>query len=305
MNDFDINPIHLTEMKNHHSENLHDFSTMKIIQVMNQEDKTVADVVEQALPQIAKAIDAITTALESGGRLFYIGAGTSGRLGVLDASECPPTFGVPGTLVNGIIAGGEQAIRHPIENAEDDEQAGAEEVGNLLTKQDVLVGIASSGRTPYVLGAIKKANELGIPTVGISCNEGSVLCSLSEYPIDLPVGPEVVTGSTRLKAGTAQKMVLNMITTATMIKLGKVYNNLMVNVQATNEKLRKRSISIIQDITGTDEATAKEMNGKANGDTRVAILMIMYGVDVQEAKNIIRENHDHFPKAIKALEKRK
>lgn len=305
MNDFDINPIHLTEMKNLHSENLHDFSTMKIIQVMNQEDKTVANVVEQALPQIAKAIDAITNALESGGRLFYIGAGTSGRLGVLDASECPPTFGVPGTLVNGIIAGGEQAIRYPIENAEDDEQAGAEEVAGHLTKQDVLVGIASSGRTPYVLGAIKKAKELAIPTVGISCNAGSVLCSLSDYPVDLPVGPEVVTGSTRLKAGTAQKMVLNMITTATMIKLGKVYNNLMVNVQATNEKLRKRSISIIQDITGADEATAKEMNTKAAGDTRVAILMILYGLDVQEAQNVIHENHDHFPKAIQALEKRK
>ncbi|KMJ60357.1 N-acetylmuramic acid-6-phosphate etherase [Bacillus sp. LL01] len=305
MNDFDINPIHLTEMKNLHSENLHDFSTMEIIKVMNQEDKTVANVVEQALPQIGKAIDAITKVLESGGRLYYIGAGTSGRLGVLDASECPPTFGVPGTLVNGIIAGGEQAIRFPIENAEDDEEAGADEVASLLTKHDVLVGIASSGRTPYVLGAIKKANEFGIPTVGISCNEGSVLCSLSEYPIDLPVGPEVVTGSTRLKAGTAQKMVLNMITTATMIKLGKVYNNLMVNVQATNEKLRKRSISIIQDITGTDEATAKEMNIKANGDTRVAILMILYGLDVQEAQNAIRENHDHFPRAINALEKRK
>ncbi|QFT91048.1 N-acetylmuramic acid 6-phosphate etherase [Bacillus sp. THAF10] len=301
----ELNPTYLTEMKNQHSENLHDFSTMEIIQVMNQEDKKVASVVEKALPQIAAAIDRITKALEGGGRLFYIGAGTSGRLGVLDASECPPTFGVPGSLVNGLIAGGEQAIRYPIENAEDDEKAGEDAVVGQLTSQDVLVGIASSGRTPYVLGAIKKAKSLGIPTVGISCNTGSELCQLSDFPIEVPVGPEVVTGSTRLKAGTAQKMVLNMITTAVMIKLGKVYQNLMVNVQATNEKLRNRSISIICDITGADEDTARKMNLKANGDTRVAILMILYGVSVREAEEAIQASNGHFPKAVRALAKGK
>ncbi|CAG9620010.1 N-acetylmuramic acid 6-phosphate etherase [Sutcliffiella rhizosphaerae] len=301
----DVNATHLTEMKNQYSENLHDFSTLEIIKVMNQEDKKVAFVVENALPQIGAAIDAISDTLECGGRLFYIGAGTSGRLGVLDASECPPTFGVPGTLVNGLIAGGEQAIRFPIENAEDDDEAGAEEVSTKLTSNDILVGIASSGRTPYVLGAIKKAKELGIPTIGISCNVGSELCRISDYPIELPVGPEVVTGSTRLKAGTAQKMVLNMITTAVMIKQGKIYRNLMVNVQATNEKLRQRSISIIQDITGADEETAKEMNLKANGDTRVAILMILYGVDEKYAVQIINENNGHFPRSVQALDKSK
>jgi N-acetylmuramic acid 6-phosphate etherase len=303
-NMIDINPINLTEMRNKDSENLHQFSTLEIIQLMNQEDKTVPMIVEKALPQIRDAIDAVVGSLQQGGKLYYIGAGTSGRLGVLDASECPPTFGVSEDLVTGIIAGGEMAIRYPIENAEDNWEAGEQEVDRLLNDNDIIVGIASSGRTPFVLGALERANKRNIPTVGISCNVGSQLTKISKYPIDLPVGPEIVTGSTRLKAGTAQKLVLNMISTATMIKLGKVYNNLMVNVQATNEKLRHRSISIIQDITGADEKVAREMNEKANGDTRVAILMILFKVNSDTATDVLTEQNDNFPKAVAALQKK-
>jgi len=298
----DTHPAFLTEMRNKDSENLHQFTTLEIIELMNREDQKVALAVEKALPQIKEAIDAAVASLERGGRLFYIGAGTSGRLGVLDASECPPTFGVPHDLVNGIIAGGEKAVRYAVEDAEDDYEAGRKEVEQLLGQNDVLIGIASSGRTPYVLGALESANERKIVTVGISCNIGSALAKTANIGIEVPVGPEIVTGSTRLKAGTAQKMVLNMISTATMIKLGKVYKNLMVNLQATNEKLKKRSISIIQEITGTDEQTAKEMNEKAGGNTRAAILMLMFQVDYNTADAVLAENNGHFPKAMKQLQ---
>ncbi|MBY0123335.1 N-acetylmuramic acid 6-phosphate etherase [Bacillus sp. S/N-304-OC-R1] len=301
----ETNPAYLTEMRNEKSENLHQFSTIDIIRLMNQEDKQVPYVVEKALPQISKAIDAVVERLQQGGKLFYIGAGTSGRLGVLDASECPPTFGVAHDLVNGIIAGGEKAVRFPIENAEDNWEAGKEEVDSHISSNDIVVGIASSGSTPFVLGAIERANEKNIPTIGISCNIGSELSRISKYPIDIPVGAEIITGSTRLKAGTAQKMVLNMISTASMIKLGKVYNNLMVNVQATNEKLRQRSISIIQDLTGADEVTAKEMNEKANGNTRAAILMILFSVEYETASLVLEEQQGHFPNAMEQLQKLK
>ncbi|PQD95501.1 N-acetylmuramic acid 6-phosphate etherase [Pradoshia eiseniae] len=292
----------VTEMKNENSEGLHLFSTMEIIELMNREDKTVAAAVEKALPQIKAAIDAAVSRLENGGRLYYIGAGTSGRLGVLDASECPPTFGVPAELVNGIIAGGEMAVRIPVENAEDNCEEGRMIVKELLVKEDVLVGIASSGRTPYVLGAIEQANELGCQTIGFSCNLQTKLSKAADIMIEVPVGPEIITGSTRLKAGTAQKMVLNMISTAVMIKLGKVYGNLMVNVQATNEKLRKRSISIIQDITGADESLARQMNEKAKGNTRAAILMILYKLSYEQACKELTKHGNHFPKAMIALE---
>lgn len=299
----DVNSTYLTEMKNKDSDNLHQFSTLEVIQLMNQEDKKVPDVIEKALPQISIAIDIVVDALQRGGKLFYIGAGTSGRLGVLDASECPPTFGVSPDLVNGIIAGGEKAVRFPIENAEDNREAGKNEVDQLLSQNDVIIGIASSGRTPFVLGALERANEKNIPTVGISCNLGSELSQISKYPIDIPVGPEVVTGSTRLKAGTAQKMVLNMISTASMIKMGKVYKNLMVNVQATNEKLRHRSLSIIQDLTGVDESMANEMIKKANGDTRIAILMILFSVEFDTAMSVLNQQNGHFANAMEELQK--
>ncbi|WP_455675862.1 N-acetylmuramic acid 6-phosphate etherase [Pradoshia sp.] len=294
----------ITEMRNENSEGLHLFSTMEIIELMNREDKKVAYAVEKALPQIKAGIDAAVSRLEAGGRLYYIGAGTSGRLGVLDASECPPTFGVPAELVNGIIAGGEMAVRIPVENAEDNREEGRIIVEQLLVKEDVLVGIASSGRTPYVIGAIEQANEKGCQTIGLSCNLQTELAKAADIMIEVPVGPEIITGSTRLKAGTAQKMVLNMISTAVMIKLGKVYGNLMINVQASNEKLRKRSVSIIQDITGADESFAKEMNEKAKGNTRAAILMILYKLSYEQACEELRKHGDHFPRAMKALEDR-
>lgn len=297
------NPTNLTEMRNQHSDNLHQFSTLEIIQLMNQEDKKVPDIIEEALPRIKDAIDIVVDALQRGGKLFYIGAGTSGRLGVLDASECPPTFGVSPDLVNGIIAGGEKAVRFPVENAEDNREEGKNEVDRYLSENDVIIGIASSGSTPFVLGAIERANEKNIPTIGISCNVGSELSQLSKYPIDLPVGPEVVTGSTRLKAGTAQKMVLNMISTASMIKLGKVYQNLMVNVQATNDKLRLRSLSIIQDITGVDQSMASDMIKRANGDTRAAILMILFSVELDTALSVLNQEHGHFSNAMEELQK--
>ncbi|KMY45434.1 N-acetylmuramic acid-6-phosphate etherase [Bacillus sp. FJAT-27916] len=295
----------ITEMRNENSEGLHLFSTMEIIELMNREDKTVAYAVEKALPQIKAAIDAAVTRLENGGRLYYIGAGTSGRLGVLDASECPPTFGVPAELVNGIIAGGEMAVRIPVENAEDNSEEGRMIVKELLVKEDVLVGIASSGRTPYVLGALEQANTIGCQTIGLACNLQTELSKTADIMIEIPVGPEIITGSTRLKAGTAQKMVLNMISTAVMIKLGKVYGNLMVNVQATNDKLRMRSVSIIQDITGAEEALAKKMNEEAKGNTRAAILMILYKLSYEQACSELRKHDDHFPRAMKALENRR
>ncbi|MGA9287554.1 MAG: N-acetylmuramic acid 6-phosphate etherase [Anaerobacillus sp.] len=286
----DVNEAN-TEMRNVKSENLHQFSTLEIIELMNEEDGSVAGVVKGALPEIEKVIDSAVSVIKNGGKLFYFGAGTSGRLGVLDASECPPTFGVPADLVNGIIAGGDRALRYPIEGAEDSKETGAKDVEKHVGVKDMVIGIASSGRTPYVLGAIEAANKIGIQTAGVSCNRTSDLSKIVTYPIELPVGPEIVTGSTRLKAGTAQKMVLNMITTASMIKLGKVYRNLMVNVQASNEKLRKRTVSIIQELTGVSEEEADRYSAQAEGDARVAVLMIMLKVDAKEA-NVLLERKD-------------
>ncbi|MCA0986924.1 N-acetylmuramic acid 6-phosphate etherase [Guptibacillus algicola] len=297
----DVNDMN-TEMRNVKSEQLHQFSTLEIIELMNEEDQRVPSVVKAALPQVQKVIDQAVEIMKSGGRLFYFGAGTSGRLGVLDASECPPTFGVPHDLVNGIIAGGDRALRFPIEGAEDSAEAGAADVHKHVTRKDMVIGIASSGRTPYVLGAVNAASNLGIPTAGIACNTGSLLSQKVIYPIEVPVGPEVVTGSTRLKAGTAQKMVLNMITTASMIKLGKVYRNLMVNVQASNEKLRKRAVSIIQEITGVDEVEASRASEKAGGDVRVAIVMLLLGVNVEEAKVVLEKKNGNLAELMRDVE---
>jgi N-acetylmuramic acid 6-phosphate etherase len=288
-----------TEMRNAKSEHLHQFSTLEIIELMNEEDASVAGVVKTALPQIEKVIDEVVEVIRNGGKLYYFGAGTSGRLGVLDASECPPTFGVAADLVNGVIAGGDQALRYPIEGAEDRQELGAEDVRKHVSGRDIVIGIASSGRTPYVLGAMEAANEIGAKTAGISCNTKAPLSKIVTYPIELPVGPEVVTGSTRLKAGTAQKMALNMITTATMIKLGKVYRNLMVNVQASNEKLRKRTVSIIQELTGVSEGEAARYSEQAQGDARVAVLMILLKVDGERARQILEEKAGDFVAVMK------
>ncbi|WP_282937811.1 N-acetylmuramic acid 6-phosphate etherase [Paenibacillus sp. RC67] len=302
MDNSTVQPV--TEQRNAKSDHLDRLSVPEIIQLMNEEDRTVAYSVQQSLPQVTRAVEAIVEVMKRGGRLFYIGAGTSGRLGVLDASECPPTFGVDRTLVTGLIAGGEIAITTAIENAEDDEEAGAKEIEAQITASDAVVGIAASGHTPYVIGAIRRARELGALTAGVSCNTGAKLSQAAEYAIEVPVGPEIVTGSTRLKAGTATKMVLNMITTTAMIKLGKVYGNLMVNVQATNEKLRDRVVRIVSEAAKVDREVAAAFTQQAEGDARVAILMILFSIEKEQALEALTECSQHFGDAMKWLESR-
>jgi N-acetylmuramic acid 6-phosphate etherase len=264
----------LTEQSNPASERIDTLPTPEMLRVINAEDRRVAEAVERELPRIALAVDAIAERLRHGGRLFYIGAGTSGRLGVLDASECPPTFNVPPDLVQGIIAGGEAALARATEASEDDPAAGVEDlVERGFGPGDVLVGIAASGRTPYVLGAIRHARELGAVTVGISCTPDSDLSRDVAIPIAPLVGPEVIAGSTRMKAGTATKLVLNMLSTGAMIRLGHVYGNLMVNVQPKNEKLLARARRIVSQAANVDEPEAARLLEEAGGVVRVAIVM--------------------------------
>ena len=261
-----------TEKRNAASANIDKVSTLEMLKIINDEDKKVAAAVEKTLPQIALAVDLIAKKISSGGRLFYIGAGTSGRLGVLDASECPPTFGVNSEMVQGIIAGGNYALTNAVEGAEDDKNLAIE---NLREKNfnaaDILVGIAASGRTPYVISAVEYAKKIGAATLGVSCVENSALAEIVDIAITPVTGAEVITGSTRMKAGTATKMVLNMLTTGAMIRLGKVYGNLMVDVHATNEKLRDRAKRIVIAATGCDEVTAVDALNKFDGRAKLAI----------------------------------
>src|SRR5471032_1535877 len=250
----------LTEQPNPASASIDELPTEEVLRIINQEDRQVADAVGRELPAIARAVDAIVTAFERGGRLFYIGAGTSGRLGVLDASECPPTFSVPPEMVQGIVAGGEAALSRATEITEDDPAIGVRDLFSRgFTERDVLVGIAASGRTPYVLGAVAEARRMGAVTVGISCTPGSELARAVAIPITPLVGPEVVAGSTRLKAGTAQKLVLNMLSTGAFIRLGYVYGNLMVNVQPKNTKLADRARRIVAQAAGVSNQRAGEL----------------------------------------------
>jgi len=252
----------LTESESAHQE-LEKKSTLDLLSGINEEDKKVAFAVEKVIPQLEQLIDEIVPRMQSGGRLFYIGAGTSGRLGIVDASECPPTFGVSHELVTGLIAGGDGAIRKAVEFAEDDKVQGWKDLMNYgITDKDSLVGIAASGRTPYVIGALKKANENGVLTGCITCNEGSNLAKVSKFPIEVLVGSEFVTGSTRMKAGTAQKLVLNMISTTVMIKLGRVKGNKMVDMQLTNHKLNERAVRMILSEVSISEKEAKSLLDK-------------------------------------------
>lgn len=261
-----------TEKRNAASANIDKVSTLEMVKIINDEDKKVAVAVEKTLPQIALAVDLIAEKLSNGGRLFYIGAGTSGRLGVLDASECPPTFGFNAEMVQGIIAGGNYALTNAVEGAEDNKNLAAE---NLREKNfgaaDILVGIAASGRTPYVIAAVEYAKKIGAATLGVSCVKNSALAEIVDIAITPVTGAEVITGSTRMKAGTATKMVLNMLTTGAMIRLGKVYGNLMVDVHATNEKLRDRAKRIVIAATGCDEVTAFDALKKFEGRAKLAI----------------------------------
>jgi N-acetylmuramic acid 6-phosphate etherase len=278
--------------------NIDSLPTTEVLAIINAEDKKVADAVAEAIPAIAQAVDRIVERLRSDGRLFYIGAGTSGRLGVLDASECPPTFSVPYDMVQGIIAGGESALSKATEASEDDPDSGARDLlARGFTRADSLVGIAASGRTPYVLGAIRAAREMGALTIGVACSPGSELAAAAEIAIELITGPEIVTGSTRMKAGTATKLALNMITTASMIKLGYVYGNLMVNVQPRNEKLRDRARRIVRDACAVDDQTAAEALAEA-GDVRTAIVMVKRGVTRDEARALLHAAGENIRKAL-------
>ncbi|WP_169727373.1 N-acetylmuramic acid 6-phosphate etherase [Paucisalibacillus globulus] len=269
---------------------------------MNSHDQSVPLAVENALTQIKPVIDACVEAIKNGGKVIYMGSGTSGRLGVLDASECPPTFGVSPDVFTGIIAGGERAIRYAVENAEDNQLQGAIDLEKIVTEKDVLIGIAASGRTPYVIGGIEKAKELGIFTAGIVCKPNSKIAAIVDSPIELLVGEEIVIGSTRLKAGSAQKLVLNMISTITMIKLGKVYENYMVDVQASNFKLRKRTIRIICDIAGVSEDTAKDALQVCDNHLKAAVLVSKFKVSSTEAFQILADHEDNLRESIAYLD---
>lgn len=278
----------LTEQPNPRSQGIDQRSTLEMLQIINAEDQKVALAVARALPQIAQAVDGIAERMDKGGRLFYVGAGTSGRLGVLDAVECVPTYGTPPELVQGIIAGGEGAITHSIEGAEDDAQAGRDIlVAHGLTANDSVVGIAASGRTPYALGAVGYAREIGALTIGVACNDPSPLLDSVQIPIGVVVGEEVIAGSTRMKAGTAQKLVLNMLSTGVMIKLGKVYDNLMVDMRASNEKLAIRARRLVERLAGVDEVTAARLLAEADRDVKTAVVMHRKGVDLDSARALL------------------
>ena len=290
----------ITEQRNPNSMNVDCLSALEIVQLMNEEDKQVPLAIEKCLPQIAQAVECIVAAFQQGGRLVYIGAGTSGRLGVLDASECPPTFGVSPEMVKGIIAGGERALRHPIEGAEDSKAQAVVDLQTIqFSSKDVLVGIAASGRTPYVIGALEYAKSLGSVTVSIASNPNSAMANIVDIAIDTVVGPEVLTGSSRLKSGTAQKLVLNMLTTASMILMGKCYQNLMVDVQASNEKLKARAIRIVMQATDCDKILAEETLKQADQNAKLAIMMILSGLDRAQAEALLEKHQGKLQLALK------
>ncbi|MGA8110599.1 MAG: N-acetylmuramic acid 6-phosphate etherase [Acidobacteriaceae bacterium] len=288
-----------TEARNPASEHIDELPTLAMLEVIHAADQHAVAAVGSELPHIASAVDAIAARLASSGRLFYIGAGTSGRLGVLDASECPPTFNTPPELIQGLIAGGDRALRHSIERAEDDPGQGARDlVDHAFGQKDALVGIAASGRTPYVLGAIEHARALGALTIGLTCVPGSPIEQAAELAITPDTGPEVVTGSTRMKAGTATKLVLNMLSTGVLIRLGYVYGNLMVNVQPTNTKLRDRAARIVAAITGIDQAAAADLLAQA-GSVRAAVVMHQLGLSRDQAESCLAGAHGRLKDALR------
>jgi len=290
----------LTEQSHPASEHIDELPTADILNVINAADAEIPAAVAREIPHIARAVDAIVAALEHGGHLLYIGAGTSGRLGVLDASECPPTFHVSPDLVRGIIAGGEKALTRATEATEDDPEAGARDLMDSgFGAGDVLVGITASGRTPYVLGAIAKARELGAITCGISCTPDSELSRVVDYPVTPSPGPEILAGSTRMRAGTATKLVLNMISTAVMIRLGHVYGNLMVNVQPANAKLEDRARRIVAKATGLDDSRAAELLERSGRSVRTAIIMERKNIGRQEAEQLLAQARGRIAEALK------
>ena len=289
-----------TETRNQNTMNLDIMSPLEVVTVMNQEDAKVPAAITPALPNIAQCVTWAIESIEAGGRIIYMGAGTSGRLGVLDAVECPPTFGVAPEVVVGLIAGGEKAFVKAVEGAEDSRELGRQDLIDMnLQKRDIVIGIAASGRTPYVLGGLAYAQEMGCHTVGISCNPGSAVGAAAELAIEVVPGPECLTGSTRLKSGTCQKLILNMISTATMVGCGKAYQNLMVDVMQTNEKLVVRAQNIVMEATGCDRETAAEKIALADGNAKTAITMILADCDVAEARARLAKAKGHVREAIK------
>ncbi len=294
----------ITEQENPNTLNLSELPLADIVRLMNEEDNLVAPAVRLVLPAVEKATEGIVGRLSKGGRLFYIGTGTSGRLGVLDAAECPPTFGVAPELVQAVIAGGYEACYRPVEASEDDSDAGSNDLRRRgFTKDDALVGVAASGRTSYTVGAIKYARELGAFTVAVTCVPESPIAKAAEISIVPVVGPEVIAGSTRLKAGTAQKMVLNMLSTATLVKLGYVTGNRMTNLQTRNAKLRERAVRIIVAETGLTEEAAKEKLAAAAGDLRTALVISKTGCTLRVAKDALKASNGVVQKAIAQLER--
>ena len=289
-----------TETRNQNTMNLDIMSPLEVVTVMNQEDAKVPAAITPALPNIAQCVTWAIESIEAGGRIIYMGAGTSGRLGVLDAVECPPTFGVAPEVVVGLIAGGEKAFVKAVEGAEDSRELGRQDLIDIdLQKRDIVIGIAASGRTPYVLGGLAYAQEMGCHTVGISCNPGSAVGAAAELAIEVVPGPECLTGSTRLKSGTCQKLILNMISTATMVGCGKAYQNLMVDVMQTNEKLVVRAQNIVMEATGCDRETAAEKIAIAGGNAKTAITMILADCGLEEAKERLARAKGHVREAIK------
>ena len=289
-----------TETRNQNTMNLDIMSPLEVVTVMNQEDAKVPEAIKPALPNIAQCVTWAISSIENGGRIIYMGAGTSGRLGVLDAVECPPTFGVAPEVVVGLIAGGEKAFVKAVEGAEDSRELGRQDLVDInLTKTDIVIGIAASGRSPYVLGGLAYAKEVGCHTVGISCIPGSAVGAAAELAIEVVPGPECLPGSTRLKSGTCQNLILNMISTATMVGCGKAYQNLMVDVMQTNEKLVVRAQNIVMEATGCDRETAAEKIAIAGGNAKTAITMILADCGLEEAKTRLEKAKGHVREAIK------
>lgn len=292
-------PSASTEARNTASGTIDSLSSLQIVELMNSEDAMVAAAVRTQSTSIAAAIDVVAEAFRNGGRLIYIGAGTSGRLGVLDASECPPTFSVPRSMVVGLIAGGPSALTSAIEGAEDRAEQGRADLENIsLTARDIVMGIAASGRTPYVLGGLQFAREIGATTIGFACNDDSALIPLSDIMIAPVVGPEVITGSTRLKAGTATKMVLNMLTTGAMVRIGKTFGNLMVDLTATNEKLRDRSQRIVSDLTGLSSEAAQKLLSECSHQVKTAIVVHHRKLTPEAAREQLKQCNGHLRNAL-------
>ncbi|MED3727203.1 N-acetylmuramic acid 6-phosphate etherase [Priestia endophytica] len=288
-----------TERRNNQTEELDTMSIQDILRTMNEEDKKVPEAIQKELENVERAVSLVVESFKSGGRLLYVGAGTSGRLGVLDAVECPPTFGTDPGLVKGVMAGGESAFIKAVEAVEDREDLGAEDMKLLnITSNDTVIGIAASGRTPYVIGALRYARERGASTCAISCNKETAISALADVAIEVDTGPEVLTGSTRLKAGTAQKLLLNMISTVSMIQIGKVYKNLMVDVQPTNEKLVERSKRIIMEATGISYEEASTYYDQSKQNIKVAILMVLTNCTVEEALKKLQTSNGFVRQAL-------